>query len=114
EKLSHHARDSCRPRVLPRQAPPASPRASPDRSPARLTSTSTPTTLPEAAALAAGVALLAWRLRALSGSGAAAATLIGASVLWGTGWSGAALPLVRLLQCEPIPHIALAVSGSDA
>ena len=37
------------------------------------------------------VALAAWGARAVTGSGAAAATLVGLAVLWGTGWAGAAV-----------------------
>lgn len=46
-------------------------------------------------ALAAGVsvlvALVAWRARALTGSGAVAATVVGLLILWHTGWSGFAV-----------------------
>ncbi len=35
------------------------------------------------------VALAAWRARAVTGSGAAAATVVGAPILWATGWAGA-------------------------
>ncbi|HEY9382833.1 MAG TPA: DUF92 domain-containing protein [Gemmatimonadales bacterium] len=37
------------------------------------------------------VALVAWRARAVSGSGAVAATAVGTAVLWTTGWAGAAV-----------------------
>ena len=60
------------------------------------------------------MALLAWRLRALSGGGAAAATLIGASVLLGTGWSGAAVLIVFFVSSSLLSHISPTLPGSDA
>ena len=44
-----------------------------------------------AGALAAGVALAGWRAGWLTGSGAAAATLVGSGVLWGAGLQGLVL-----------------------
>lgn len=60
------------------------------------------------------MALIAWRLRALSGSGAVAATLIGTSVLWGTGWSGAAVLIVFFVSSSLLSHITPTLPGSDA
>ena len=65
-------------------------------------------------ALAAGVALIAWRARALSAAGAAAATLVGTTVLWGTGWRGAAVLIVFFVSSSLISHIAPPRPGSDA
>jgi len=41
--------------------------------------------------LSLAVGLAAWRARALTGDGAAAATLVGLAILWSTGWAGAAV-----------------------
>ena len=48
-------------------------------------------TAPLALGISLAVALAARGTRAVSGSGAAAATLVGLAVLWGTGWAGAAV-----------------------
>jgi len=64
--------------------------------------------------LAAGVALIAWRLRALSGDGAVAATVVGATVLWGTGWPGAVVLVVFFVSSSLISHVTPPRPGSDA
>lgn len=46
-------------------------------------------TLPLAAAVAFGIAALAWSARALTAGGALAATLVGAAILSALGWGGA-------------------------
>ena len=50
-------------------------------------------TLELALPIGAGVALAAWRAGGLARSGAMAAALVGALVLWGTGWWGGAILL---------------------
>jgi uncharacterized protein (TIGR00297 family) len=65
-------------------------------------------------ALAAGVALIAWRLRALSGDGAVAATVVGATILWGTGWAGAAVLIVFFVSSSLVSHVTPPPPRSDA
>ena len=70
-------------------------------------------------ALALGVslaaALVAWALRALTGSGALAATAVGAAVLWATGWPGGAVLGMFFLPSTLIGRVAAAKPGaSDA
>jgi uncharacterized protein (TIGR00297 family) len=67
-----------------------------------------------AAALAVAVALIAWRLRALSAGGGVAATLVGTAVLWGTGWTGAAVLLVFFIASSLVSHVAPVLPASDA
>jgi uncharacterized protein (TIGR00297 family) len=64
--------------------------------------------------LSAGVALIAWRLRALSADGAAAATLIGTVVLLGTGWPGAAVLIVFFISSSLVSRITPPLPRSDA
>jgi uncharacterized protein (TIGR00297 family) len=63
-------------------------------------------------ALALGVslaaALAAWSLRALTRSGALAATAVGATVLWATGWPGAAVLGMFFLPSTLLGRVAAA------
>ena len=51
-----------------------------------------------AAVAAAAVAAVAWRARALTVRGAAAATLVGALVVWGAGWAGGVVLLAFFIS----------------
>jgi uncharacterized protein (TIGR00297 family) len=61
-------------------------------------------TLLLAAALSAAVAAAAWRGRALTATGAAAAWVIGTSILAGTGWPGGAALAAFFLPASLVSH----------
>ena len=60
--------------------------------------------LPLAAAIAALVAALAARARALTGRGAVAAAAVGTAVLWTAGWAGAAALFAFFLSSSIVSH----------
>lgn len=62
-------------------------------------------TLPLALLLGAGVAGAAWRAGSLGRSGGAAAALVGAAVLWGTGWWGGAILLTFFIGSSALSRI---------
>lgn len=61
---------------------------------------------PAAALAALAVALLAWRARALTPGGAAAAALVGTLVLTGTGWAGGAVLAAFFVSSSVIGRLA--------
>ena len=61
------------------------------------------------ATLAVAIALVAWLARALSGSGAIAAALVGAAILIGGGWAGGAALLAFFITGTLLSHL-----GADA
>ena len=66
-----------------------------------------------AAGVSAAAAALAWRARALTAPGAAAAALVGGAILWAAGWPGAAalaaffVTATLVSRLEPAPGTAL-------
>jgi len=73
----------------------------------------TPVSLFIAAPVAAGAAALAWSLAALTLPGAAAAAVIGAMVLAGTGWEGGAVLAVFFTSSSLLSRLAPPPSGLD-
>jgi uncharacterized protein (TIGR00297 family) len=61
---------------------------------------------PAAALVALAVALLAWRARALTPGGAAAATVVGTLVLAGTGWAGGAVLAAFFVSSSAVGRVA--------
>ncbi len=57
-----------------------------------------------AAACSALIALVAWRARALTGSGALAATMVGTAILAGTGWKGGLVLAVFFVSSTAVSH----------
>lgn len=67
-----------------------------------------------AVAVSAGIAILAWALRALAPSGAIAAAGIGTAILWPTGWPGMAVLGVFFVGSTFVSRLAnRTVGGSD-
>jgi uncharacterized protein (TIGR00297 family) len=60
------------------------------------------------------VALFAWRGRALTGGGAAAAWLVGTLVVTGTGWAGGAVLAAFFVSSSAVGRLAPARPGLDA
>jgi uncharacterized protein (TIGR00297 family) len=58
-----------------------------------------------AAAIAAALALGGWQARALTGSGAFAATAVGMALLTGAGWAGAAALAAFFLSSSAVSHV---------
>ena len=61
-----------------------------------------------AVAVSVGLALVAWRAGALTRDGALAAALVGGAVLFGTGWSGAAMLAAFFIPSTAVGRFALA------
>jgi len=60
------------------------------------------------------VALFAWRARALTGGGAAAAWLVGTLVVTGTGWAGGAVLAAFFISSSAVGRLAPVRPGLDA
>jgi uncharacterized protein (TIGR00297 family) len=69
---------------------------------------------PLAALVAAAVAVLAWAARTLTGGGAVAAAMVGASVLAGTGWAGGAVLAAFFVSSSAVGRLASARPSGDA
>lgn len=70
--------------------------------------------LPAAGAIAGAVALAAWRARALTGAGAAAATAVGTTILCGAGWPGGAALAAFFVSSSAISRLAPAPPSPEA
>lgn len=64
-----------------------------------------------AVGVSAAIAGLAWMFRALSGRGALAAAVVGAAILWPTGWAGCAVLGAFFVGSTLVSRVAARVTG---